>query len=123
MSKRIMIIDEDVMELNRLSQILGCQGYDVCPLYRSYKVFNEISRCHPDLILMDSMLSEMDSMTVSRALNAIDTVKDIPLMMISGKDYNNYTYAFRQQENLNMSNVKTADIYSLLKDIELQLAS
>lgn len=120
MSKRIMIIDEDLMELNRLSELLGCQGYDVCPLHRSYKVFTEISRCRPDLILLDSMLSEMDSMLVSRAIQAIDTVKDIPLMLISGKDYNNYTYAFKPQDRLS---IKTADATSLLKDIELKLAS
>lgn len=123
MSKRIMIIDEDVMELNRLSQILGCQGYDVCPLSRSYKVFTEITRCQPDLILLDSMNTEMDSMAVSRALKAIDTVKHIPLMLISGKDYNHYTYAFKPQSNVVNNEVKTADIYSLLKDIEFNLAS
>jgi PleD family two-component response regulator len=122
MSKRIMIIDEDLMELNRLSEILGCSGYDVCPLHRSYKVFSEISKCHPDLILLDSMISEMDSMLVSRALKTIDSVKDIPLMMISGKDYNHYTYAFKPQERLNKGTAKTADINSLLKDIELKLA-
>ena len=118
-----MIIDEDVMELNRLSQILDCQGYDVCPLSRSYKVFTEISKCHPDLILVDSMLSGMDSMVLSRAIKAIDTIKEIPLMMISGKNYNNYSYAFRPQETLNSNMIKTADINSLLKDIELKLAS
>jgi PleD family two-component response regulator len=123
MSKRIMIIDEDLMELNRLSQILGCQGYDVCPLSRSYKVFTAISKCQPDLILMDTMLSEMDSLVLSRAIKAIDTVKEIPLMLISGKNYNNYTYAFKPQGMLHGSMVKTADISSLLKDIELKLAS
>lgn len=123
MSKRIMIIDEDVMELNRLSQILGCQGYDVCPLQRSYKVFTEITKCQPDLILLDSMLSEMDSMALSRALNAIENAKNIPLMMISGKDYNTYTYTFKPQGVANNSTVKTADIFSLLKDIRIKLAS
>jgi len=123
MSKCIMIIDEDLMELNRLSQILDCQGYDVCPLSRSYKVFTAISSCHPDLILVDSMLTEMDSMVLSRAIKAIDTIKEIPLMLISGKDYNNYTYAFKPQDMLQSSMVKTADIHSLLKDIEVKLAS
>jgi len=116
-----MIIDEDVMELNRLSEILECQGYDICPLHRSYKVLSEISKCHPDLILLDSMLSEMDSMLISRAINTIDTIKDIPLMMISGKDHNNYTYSFKPLEICD-STIKTADIHSLLRDIELKLA-
>lgn len=122
MSKRIMIVDEDIVELNRLSQILGCQGYDVCPLSRSYKVFTEISRCQPDLILLDSTNTEMDSLMVSRALSAIDTVKDIPLMLISGKNYNNFTYMFNLKDSSN-SEVKTADIKSMLKDIEVRLAS
>ncbi len=113
-----MIIDEDVMELNRLSLLLGCKGYDVCPLHRSYKVFSEISKCHPDLILMDSMLTEMDSMVVSRALKAIDTSKNIPLMFISGKNYNNYSYPHIVNEE-----VKSAGINALIDDIELQLAS
>lgn len=123
MSKRIMIIDEDVMELNRLSQILGCRGYDVCPLQRSYKVFTEISKCRPDLILLDSMLTEMDSVVLSRALNSLDTAKNIPLMMISGKNYNSYTYAFKYNDLSNGNAIKTADIHSLLKDIEIKLAS
>jgi PleD family two-component response regulator len=122
MSKCIMIIDEDLMELNRLSQILDCQGYDVCPLSRSYKVFTEISKCHPDLILVDSMLTEMDSMVLSRAIKAIDTSKDIPLMVISGKNYNNYTYEVKPHEAESDSSIKTADINSLLKDIKLRLA-
>ncbi|MDT3402539.1 response regulator [Mucilaginibacter terrae] len=121
MAKRIMIIDEDVVELNRLSLLLGCKGYDVCPLHRSYKVFSEISKCHPDLILIDSMLTEMDSMVVSRALKAIDTVKDIPLLLISGKNYNNYTYPFKSQET--KEPVVATGINALIKDIELKLAS
>lgn len=123
MSKRIMIVDEDLMELNRLSQILGCRGYDVCPLSRSYKIFTAISSCHPDLILVDSMLTGMDSAVLSRAIKAIDTVKEIPLMLISGKNYNNYCYDYQSHGNLDSDTDKTADINSLLKDIELKLAS
>lgn len=121
MAKRIMIIDEDVMELNRLSLLLGCKGYDVCALHRSYKVFSEISKCHPDLILMDSMLSEMDSMVVSRALKVIDAAKNIPLLLISGKNYNNYSFAHKGQES-NGPQLATG-INALIKDIELKLAS
>jgi|GEM_PF-2936509 len=123
MSKRIMIIDEDVMELNRLSLILGCKGYDVCSLHRSYKVFSEISKCRPDIILMDTMLTEMDSMVVTRALKAIDSAKDIPLMLISGKDYNNYSMPFRNPEVLPDTSVAANGINALIQDIELKLAS
>jgi PleD family two-component response regulator len=123
MSKRILIIDEDIVELNRLSQILGCQGYDVCPLSRSYKVFTEITRCQPDLILLDSKNTEMNSYTVSRALKAIDAAKDIPLMLISGKTAHSANYASKQQEDKQEIVIETNDIDCLLKDIRLRLAS
>jgi PleD family two-component response regulator len=123
MSKRILIIDEDIVELNRLSQILGCQGYDVCPLSRSYKVFTEITRCQPDLILLDSKNTEMNSYTVSRALKAIDAAKDIPLMLISGKTAYSANYASKQQEDKQEIVIETNDIDCLLKDIRLRLAS
>lgn len=123
MSKRVMIIDEDVMELNRLSLMLGCKGYEVCALHRSYKVFSEISKCRPDIILMDSMLTEMDSMVVSRALKAIDAAKDIPLMLISGKNYNNYSLPFRSPDTLPNDAALTKGINALIQDIEVKLAS
>ncbi|WP_345948022.1 MULTISPECIES: hypothetical protein [unclassified Mucilaginibacter] len=123
MSKRILIVDEDLIELNQLSLMLDSRGYEVCPLHQSYKILNEISRCKPDFILMDTMFSEMDSMVVSRALGVIETVKDIPLMLILGKDYNHYTYSLKPYGNANGNSVKTTDLDTLIENINLRLAS
>jgi hypothetical protein len=42
--------------------------------------------------------------------------------LIAGKDYENYTYAYNTPEKANLEELKTADIYSLIKDIELKMA-
>jgi DNA-binding response OmpR family regulator len=123
MRKRIMIIEEDMVELNKLSLLLDLKGYEVCPVHQSYKILTEISRCRPDLILMDSVLGTMNTMAVSRVLQSLDTVKDIPLMMILGKDYDQYTYACKGLENLYKKDVKTTDLDHFLHDIDLKLAS
>lgn len=123
MAKRIMIIEDDVMELNRLSLLLDLKGFEVCPLNHSYRFLTEVTKCNPDLILLDSTLTEIDSTLVTRTLKSLDPVCNIPLMLIAGKDHENYTYAYNTSENGNMEGIKTADIYSLIKDIELKMAS
>ncbi len=123
MAKRIMIIEDDIIELNRLSLLLDLKGFEVCPLNHSYRFLTEVAKCNPDLILLDSTLQEMDSTLVTRTLKSLDAVRDIPLLLIAGKDYESYTYAYNTPENGNLESIKTADIYSLINDIELKMAS
>lgn len=123
MAKRIMIIEDDVIELNRLSLLLDLKGFEVCPLSHSYRFLTEVAKCNPDLILLDSALQEMDSTLVTRALKSLDTVSDIPLLLIDAKDHENYTYAYNTRNNGSLEHIKTSDIYSLINDIELRIAS
>jgi len=118
-----MIIEDDVVELNRLSLLLDLKGFEVCPINHSYRFVTEITKCNPDLILLDSMLMEIDSTIIANTLKSLDVIRNIPLVLIAGKDYENYTYAYNSPENGNVEAIKTADIYSLINDIELKMAS
>jgi PleD family two-component response regulator len=123
MAKRIMIIEDDVIELNRLSLLLDLKGFEVCPLNHSYRFLTEVAKCNPDLILLDSVLSEIDSTLITRTLKSLDPVRNIPLVLIAGKDYENYTFAYNTPEKGNLEELKTADLNSLIRDIELKMAS
>ncbi len=116
-----MIIEEDVIELNRLSLLLGFRGYEVCPLHRSYKVFTEITRCEPDIILLDAELSSMDSAVVSRALSTMNQTRDIPVVMIAVEQgEENITYCIRKKgHNL----TRRGDLDVMLDDLGLAMAS
>ncbi|MBS7565036.1 response regulator [Mucilaginibacter sp. Bleaf8] len=116
MSKRILLVEEDLIELNMLSQLLTCKGYEVCTLSRSDKLFNEIPKCHPDLILLDKGLKTIDSGVLSRALKAIDTVSNIPVMVISGRSYTNVNTIIGRSSAV-------PDIDALVNEIEHQLAA
>ncbi len=118
-----MIIEDDVIELNRFSLLLDLKGFEVCPLSHSYRFLTEVSRCNPDLIMLDSALSEIDSTLITRTLKSLDHVRNIPVVLIAGKNHEQYTYAYNTAEKGNLDEVKTADIYSLIKDIELKMAS
>jgi PleD family two-component response regulator len=118
-----MIVDEDVVELNRLSLILGFKGYEVYPLHHSYKVFTEITRFRPDMILLNSQLNNMNSHAVSRALKSIVSSKNIPLVLISTiQGEENFTYSVRKNDVFG-SRLKTGDLDVVLWDLELDRAS
>jgi len=123
MGKRIMIIEDDIVELNRLSLLLDLKGFDVCPLNHSYRFLTEVIKCNPDLILLDSMLAEIDSNLIAHTLKSSDAVRNIPVVLVAGKDHEIYTYAYKSSGNGNLEDIKTSDIYSLINDIELKMAS
>jgi DNA-binding response OmpR family regulator len=117
MSKRILLVEEDVIGLNMLSQLLTCRGYEVYALHRSDRIMTEIPRCHPDLIMLDQNLQRISSSVIQRALKAVDTVSEIPVMLISGDAYQEDLQ--RQGELSN--NLPAID--ALVYEIERQLAA
>ncbi|WP_158828194.1 hypothetical protein [Mucilaginibacter lacusdianchii] len=117
MSKRILLVEEDVMGLNMLSQLLICKGYDVFALHRSERIFAEIPKCHPDLIMLDSDLQGISSQVLQGALKAVETVSKIPVMLISGKAYNT---ELLQRDDLHSNSLS---IDALVFEIERKLAA
>jgi DNA-binding response OmpR family regulator len=117
MSKRILLVEEDILGLNMLSHLLTCKGYEVYALHRSDRIMNEIPKCHPDLIVLDADLQSVSSNLIQRALKAVDTVSDIPVMLISGKAYNN---ELMQEGEIS---VNSPAIDALVYEIEQQIAA
>ncbi len=87
MKKRILVVDDDPAIVESLDVLLTHHGYEVCTVQRGDKVFENIVTCSPDLILMDVMLSGMDGRTICRALRAIDSTSNIPIILFSGGNY------------------------------------
>lgn len=116
MRKKILLVEEDVIELNMLSHLLTCKGYEVCALSRSDKLFYEIPKCDPDLILLDDGLKMIDSGVLSRALRALEEINRIPVMVISGKTYISSEFVTGDEKVI-------YGIDILAKEIEYQLAA
>ncbi|SFS82917.1 response regulator [Mucilaginibacter polytrichastri] len=84
MAKRILILDDDQQILDVVSFLLIDSGYDVQTLDSGEQIFSIIEQFHPDLVLMDVMLANMDGRVICKDLKEFEGTNGIPIILISG---------------------------------------
>ena len=82
---RIMIVEDENINLAVLSQILSPE-YDLETAINGQDVLQRCEDNWPDLILLDIILPDMNGFDVLRKLKASDSAKDIPVIIINGRD-------------------------------------
>lgn len=83
---RILIVDDDPHAVEILTRMLGREGYD-CVSASSGAAALETVRSQPvDVILLDVMMPEMDGLQVCEHLRADDTLRQIPVILLTAKD-------------------------------------
>ncbi len=85
---KIILIIEDDQEIGEvLEQAISEQtDYRVIWIAESNTVLKGASHLHPSLILLDYMLPMMDGMTLYDRLQEVDTMRGVPVILISAKD-------------------------------------
>jgi two-component system alkaline phosphatase synthesis response regulator PhoP len=83
--ERILAVDdeEDILELLRFN--LAREGYNVTCTPSGEEALNLARRDHPDLIVLDLMLPDVDGLEVARQLRNGSETKDIPIVMLTAK--------------------------------------
>ena len=84
--KRILIIDSDVTNLERVHQILQGDGYDVFSHTRTYSATEIARQLQPDLILLDVNRPDLTGEKVFAVLRANDVTRDIPVVFWSSEN-------------------------------------
>lgn len=80
----ILIVDDTMDNTILLGDILAVQGYHILKAFDGLEVFDVLAENpHPDLILLDIMMPEMDGLEVCEKLKADPKTKDIPIIFIS----------------------------------------
>ncbi len=118
-NKKILILDDDQDLLDVLSMLLTESGYDIQTLSSGEEIFEEIKRFHPDLVLMDIMLSGMDGRLICKRMKAKSDTVDLPVILISGS--HNLANNLSEQGAPNDFMAKPFDLNALVKKIEYQL--
>jgi DNA-binding response OmpR family regulator len=121
MCKRILVLDDDVFILSALCDVLEYYGYEVRTQTRGNKVFEQIADYHPDLILLDVMLADLNGLDICQQIKEQPDTSNIPVIMISGT--HNLADCLEHQSPPDDFVAKPFDIGTLLNKIEHQLAA
>ncbi len=119
MCKRILVLDDDVHILSALRDVLEYSGYEVSTLNRGDEVFEKIQAFHPDLILLDVMLAEMDGRDICRNIKQKAGTENIPIILISAT--HNLSECLHSAAPPDDFIAKPFDVITLLTKIEHQL--
>ena len=67
-NKRILLVEDDFMNMRLAQHILEVEGYTVLKATTAQEALEQIESTVPDLVLMDVRLPDMDGLTVVRIL-------------------------------------------------------
>jgi len=79
----IMVIDDTPANLELLQEMLQAKGYRVLSFPSGKLALSAAAKQHPDLILLDIRMPEMDGFEVCERFKADEALKDIPILFIS----------------------------------------
>ena len=86
MSKRILIVDDEMYILNILDFSLGSEGFEVLTAANGEEALRKAMDLKPDLLILDVMMPKIDGYEVCRAIKSKDDTKDIPVILLTAKD-------------------------------------
>ncbi|EHQ26262.1 response regulator transcription factor [Mucilaginibacter paludis] len=124
MCKRILVLDDDLAILSAIRDILEYNGYEVNTFSRGDEIFENIRRYHPDLILLDVMLANLDGREICQNIKQKQEQEGagkIPVILISAT--HNLGDCLHLKNGPDDFLEKPFDISSLLDKVEAHLAA
>ena len=82
MAEKILVIDDEETTVQLISILLERRGYEVIKAYRAEDGLRKAYRTHPDLVLLDIMMPEMDGWEVCRRLRELS---DVPIIFLTAR--------------------------------------
>ncbi|MEE9224072.1 MAG: response regulator [Thermoplasmata archaeon] len=83
--KKIVVVDDEQNILDLVGMILEAEGFSVSKALNGTEGIRMAQEEHPDLVLLDIMMPEMDGWVVYRKLKEDSKTKDIPVAMLTVK--------------------------------------
>lgn len=83
MGARILVVDDNPVNLKLAGDVLECEGFEVERSLDAEEAFERIQRSAFDLILMDVALPGMDGLTLTRMLKADPATRHIPIVALT----------------------------------------
>lgn len=82
---KVLVVDDTVTDLKHLEQIVSSAGYAVITAKSGKEAMEKTRSEHPDAVLLDIVMPEMNGFQVCRAITTNTSTKDIPVILVSSK--------------------------------------
>ncbi|MBW4528261.1 MAG: response regulator [Phormidium tanganyikae FI6-MK23] len=83
---RILVVDDIADNCFLLQAVLEQEGYEVELASSGREALNRIEEQHPDLVLLDVMMPEMNGFEVTQQIRQNDRLPFIPILLVTGYD-------------------------------------
>ncbi len=85
MAKKILVVDDEPNILTLLKMNLEMNRYEVITAETGHEAIELATQEHPDLILLDLMLPDMDGTSVCQRIRTAPQTRVIPIIMLTAK--------------------------------------
>jgi twitching motility two-component system response regulator PilH len=86
MSRKVLIVDDAVVDRRNLEQILSAAGHRVLLAESGEQALERARDERPDVILMDVNMPDLDGFATTRRLKTEPATRDIPVVFVTGKN-------------------------------------
>ncbi len=86
LAKRVLIVDDDPDTRDILARLLTAQGYESVAVASGEEALTALRSETIDVILLDVMMPGMDGLEVCAKLQADETLRAIPVILLTAKD-------------------------------------
>ena len=83
MAKKILIVEDNVLNMKLLNDLLQAHGYETLQTKDGHHVLELAREKQPDIILMDIQLPEISGLEVTKMLKGDEALKDIPIVAVT----------------------------------------
>ena len=83
MSKTILIVEDNDLNMKLLNDLLQAHGYSTLQTMDGRDVIKKAREHNPDLILMDIQLPEISGLEVTKMLKSDEALKSIPVIAVT----------------------------------------
>ena len=80
---KILIVDDEPLNVKLLAAKLPPDQYDIIKAYNGIEALQKVSEAHPNLILLDIMMPEVNGYEVARRMKENPETRDIPIIMVT----------------------------------------
>lgn len=85
MGKLVLVVDDEDMTRQMIAMFLKMAEYDSVEAENGVEALEQVAQHHPDAIILDVMMPEMDGITMCKKLRANPATASVPVLMLSGR--------------------------------------